>query len=234
MFFRKKKPVLEQYTNDLKTITKTIHKLENKLRRKRYFNDNLNLYILWYGSLVILLCQCLLYFYYHTTSFKINCLSIFISIIILYLLRLLLFKINEWSIKRYSLKLVSLKERHQLKINELKNETNFNMTNIIINRFSSGDSKAEDAIELIDDELKEKKLQLENLEKNLRLLESQKDKLSEDKWFDKVISTLAGGNDINNMFVPEVCKKCGCFNGVFKLANREVHWVCPDCKFENK
>lgn len=142
------------------------------------------------------------------------------------------YRVDQWMRDRQSVKLGKLRALHQKKLEKLKEETNYHATNSIIQRFSQGEDQSEDAMLLMDEELQDKYKELHNLKEELahfRQDDRLKDKHERDKWFDKVISAVAGGDTVNGMFLPVVCPKCKGQTGLYHLGNRAFRYVCPLC-----
>ena len=236
---RDRRTVVQRYTQDLSEITGEIHSLEKKLMRSQATANHIQSQLTMYGlSLTVLVAA-----YVYATGIlprltRVNAVACaFLGCVVLLI-------VVKWTASQLSgryeryqqRKLSKLKAVHQKKLNELKKETNFHETNSIIQRFSSGDDQTDDAMILIDDELKDKYTELQTLKTELELVKQKNDKTGLDKaekdvWFDKVIGVLAGGNDLGNLPTPVVCPNCKKHAGAYRIAGKPMLYVCPYCQF---
>lgn len=242
LLFRDKRTVVQRYTQDLSQITSDIHILEKNLQRGQLTNDSIQSSLSKYGIAIIVLILSYLYvnptkwFSNWTQSIRLSVVCV-IGIVVLILIKWISSYLHgKYQSYQYK-KLNKLKGIHQKKLNELKKETNFHETNSIIQRFSSGEDQSEDAMILIDDELKDKYVELTNLKKELEMLKQKDDnkKLNRDEkdvWFDKVIGVLAGGNDLDNLPKPIICPNCQKHSGVYRILGKPILYICPYCQFK--
>lgn len=242
LLFRDKRTVVQRYTQDLSQITSDIHILEKNLQRGQLTNDSIQSSLSKYGIAIIVLILSYLYvnptkwFSNWTQSVRLSVVCV-IGIVVLILIKWISSYLHgKYQSYQYK-KLNKLKGIHQKKLNELKKETNFHETNSIIQRFSSGEDHSEDAMILIDDELKDKYVELTNLKKELEMLKQKDDnkKLNRDEkdvWFDKVIGVLAGGNDLDNLPKPIICPNCQKHSGAYRILGKPILYICPYCQFK--
>lgn len=242
LFFRDKRTVVQRYTQDLSQITSDIHILEKNLQSGQLTNDSIQSSLTKYGLSIIVLILSYVYvnptkcFRNWTPAIRLSVVSV-IGIIILILIKWISsYLYGKYQSYQYK-KLNKLKGIHQKKLNELKKETNFHETNSIIQRFSSGEDQSEDAMILIDEELKDKYVELTNLKKELEMLKQKDDdqKLNKDEkdvWFDKVIGVLAGGNDLDNLPKPIICPNCQKHSGAYRILGKPILYICPYCQFK--
>lgn len=226
-----KKTLVQKYTDDLSHITSQIHELDGKLKRSQVSMDNLQSQLTYYGSGLIISLFAFLYWEYNGNWFVVFT-GFVIGVFVTALSKWSAYKVYQWIRERQSLKLGKLRAVHQEKLEKLKEETNYHATNSIIQRFSQGEDQSEDAMLLMDEELKSKYEELNVLKDELaqfRQNDSLKDKQERDKWFDKVINALAGGDNINGMSRPIVCNKCKRQTGAYRMGNRPLQFVCPFC-----
>ncbi|KAG0668644.1 hypothetical protein C6P45_004543 [Maudiozyma exigua] len=242
LLFRDKRTVVQRYTQDLSQITSDIHILEKNLQRGQLTNDSIQSSLSKYGIAIIVLILSYLYvnptkcFSNWTQSIRLSVVCV-IGIVVLILIKWISsYLYGKYQSYQYK-KLNKLKGIHQKKLNELKKETNFHETNSIIQRFSSGEDQSEDAMILIDEELKDKYVELTNLKKELEMLKQKDDnkKLNRDEkdvWFDKVIGVLAGGNDLDNLPKPIICPNCQKHSGAYRILGKPILYICPYCQFK--
>lgn len=226
-----KKTLVQRYTDDLSQITTQIHELDGKLNRSQKTMDKLQSYLTYYGVAYLI---CVLAYLYWTTKGKWVLLAVgmIVCVLLLGLIKYSAYRTYLWFRSRQSRKLGKLRALHQKKLEKLKEETNYHATNSIIQRFSQGEDHSEDALLLMDEELKNKYKELSNLKEELaqfRQDDRLKDKKERDKWFDKVINAVAGGDSVSGMFLPIVCPKCKGQTGLYHLGNRAFKYVCPLC-----
>lgn len=226
-----KKTLVQKYTDDLSHITSQIHELDGKLKRSQVSMDDLQSQLTYYGSGLIISVFAFLYWKYNGNWFIVIT-GFVISIFFTALSKWSAYKVYQWIRERQSRKLGKLRAIHQEKLEKLKEETNYHATNSIIQRFSQGEDQSEDAMQLMDEELKSKYEELNNLKDELaqfRQNDSLKDKQERDKWFDKVINALAGGDNVNGVPRPIVCNNCKRQSGAYHLGNRPLQYICPFC-----
>ncbi|AET39946.1 Lnp1p Ecym_5172 [Eremothecium cymbalariae DBVPG len=227
--------VINRYTKDLAAITTTIHDLQRGLTRN---DDLLKLWqrgLIFYGSTIIVIGLGIVYAKFF--DIKAVVISLVLSLFVMLVLKRALTQLFQYQRSRIINKLNKARVLHQEKLEELKKETNFYSTNSLIQRFSSGQNQAEDALTLMDEEVKSKYEELRGLQKELKKLKTQvkgksakETKEQTDKWFDKVLGVLAG-DDISteNRVVPLICKKCEQHTGCYILQNTSWKYVCPNC-----
>ncbi|GMM54661.1 Lnp1 protein [Maudiozyma humilis] len=236
---RDRRTVVQRYTQDLSQITGEIHSLEKKLTRSQATAGRIQSQLTTYGLALTALAAA----YVYASDFlpgltRIN------AVAVAFLASVVLLIVVKWTaaqvygrFERYQQrKLSKLKAVHQKKLNELKKETNFHETSSIIQRFSSGDDQSDDALILIDDELKDKYTELQKLKSELEVVKQKNDKSGlgkdeKDVWFDRVIGVLAGGNDLENLPHPVVCPNCKKHAGAYRIAGKPLLYVCPYCEF---
>ncbi|CCC67187.1 hypothetical protein NCAS_0A06290 [Naumovozyma castellii] len=230
------KNLVQKYTQDLSEITSQIHELERTLQSRQQLLNSFQSYLTYYGSSIIV---CLVaYFYWSQTLMQVRSITWFIlSLGLLVGIKLMSYKVDTWLRGRQQRRLSKLRAVHQQKLDKLKQDTNFHETNSIIQRFSSGANQSEDAMTLMDEELKLKYDELNNLKNELHQLQlengkdaqNEKSKKKNDIWFDKVIGVLAGGNDLSNIPKPVICSNCKRHAGSYRLINKPLQYVCPFC-----
>lgn len=143
---------------------------------------------------------------------------------------------------KYESRIAALRSLHQEKMEELKQKTNFYYTNSLIQRFSSGESGSDDLMLLIDDEVKSKQEQLEKLKAELdRLREDEQlksqseDVEAREKWFDKALGLLAGGDDVKNLqssISLIVCPQCKESRGCYSAVGVPFTYICTNCGYK--
>lgn len=130
-----------------------------------------------------------------------------------------------------------LKSQHESKIEELKNKTNFQSTQALLNRFTDGN----DLNAQLDEELLAKQQQLEEIKK-LSLegnneaqrfnAYSQAGSSGKRHWYDSIIDTVVGADELspNNRFAL-ICINCSSHNGLAPpgMKPEYVKYICPRC-----
>lgn len=226
-----KRTLVQRYTDELSQITAQIHELDRKLKKRQVTMDNLQSHLTYYGSGIT--ASVFAYLYWKCEgSWLMPSMGVIGCIVLLTVIKYGAYRVDQWVRDRQSIKLGKLRALHQKKLERLKEETNYHATNSIIQRFSQGEDQSEDAMVLMDEELKNKYKELHNLKDELahfRQDDRLKDKHERDKWFDKVINAVAGGDTVNGMFLPVVCPKCKGQTGLYHLGNRSFKYVCPFC-----
>lgn len=226
-----KKTLVQRYTDDLSQITTEIHELDRKLRTSQQVMDYLQSELTYYGSGLTISVFAYSYWRWDGNWFGLAA-SVAASLVLLVLIKYTAYKAGQWNRNRQSRKLAKLRASHQEKLERLKEETNYHATSSIIQRFSQGEDQSEDAMILMDEELRNKYKELSQLKEELAHFKQDdrlQDKKERDKWFDKVINALAGGDTVNKMFLPIICPECKVQTGVYHLGNLAFKYVCPQC-----
>lgn len=232
---KSKDHIITKYTKDLAAITARIHYLESKLKRNHELLDIWKHRINIYALSILVLVVSSVYFSYQN-SIK-AFLTLLIGIFIIVGFRCLLIKTVKYRGERLSEKLSKALASHQDKLEELKRETNFYSTSSIIQRFTSGETKSNDALTLMDEELGSKYNELNNLKQELAQLKhdsfgksSSVAKEETDKWFDKLINILSGGDIVEDSRMQLiVCKACKKNAGCYAFVNILWKYTCPHC-----
>ncbi|CAR26382.1 hypothetical protein ZYGR_0H01900 [Zygosaccharomyces rouxii] len=223
----KRKTLVEKYTEELTDITSQIHQLDQKLKSSQEASDKLQSQLNYYGLATAALVLGYMHMIYHSVL-PYSIASAIATLALAGLIKSLASKIDQWQRERQSRRLNRLRASHQQKLNKLKEETNFHATNSVIQRFSQGEDQTEDAMLLMDDEIVKKYQELKNLQEELnqfRKTGNSKDKQERDKWFDKVLNVLAGG-DIPR---PIVCTQCHKHSGAYTVGDGPLVYICPLC-----
>lgn len=226
-----KRTLVQRYTDELSQITTQIHELDNKLKRRQITMDHLQSHLTYYGSGITASVFAYLYWKYDG-NWLLLAMGLLGCIVLLAIVKYSAHRVDQWLRGRQSAKLGKLRAVHQKKLEKLKEETNYHATNSIIQRFSQGEDQSEDAMILMDEELKDKYKELHTLKEELaqfRQDDRLKDEHERNKWFDKVINAVAGGDTVNGMFLPVICSNCKRQTGLYHLGNRAFKYVCPVC-----
>ena len=248
-----KKSLAQKYTEDLSEITLQINALDKALKSNESALRNLQSSLTYYGiSLSILVVSICTVFHVPSTTSVLLCIiaSGVPCIVLLILVKLLTNTVYSRYNQRQYKKLGKLRAAHQKKLNKLKEETHYNETNSIIQRFSSGDDQSQDALLLLDEELSEKYKELNNLKLELEELKKQSlrgrdssginnsdrdendgEDGAREAWFDKVIGLLAGGNEITHLPRLIVCPRCHRHAGCYRMIGQPINYSCPFCSF---
>lgn len=232
MWFRrgKQKTLVERYTEELTSITSQIHRLDQKLKSSQQASDKLQWQLGLYGAISAVAISAYVHWYY-ASVWLYPLASAGATIFFVILAKGVAARIDQWTRERQARQLDSLRALHQQKLNKLKEETNFHATNSVIQRFSQGEDQSDDAMLLMDEEINKKYHELKDLQEELNQFRKpggSKDKQERDKWFDKVLNVLAGG-DIPR---PIICKKCQRQSGAYRVGNEPLAYICPLCGWQ--
>lgn len=228
---KNKKTLVERYTEELSQITGQIHDLELRLKRGQDSMDTFQYQLLYYGTALTVLVVSAIYWYYPTDKVFL-CIGFGSSCMVVLFSKMMAYRMNDWLRSRQTKQLASLRSQHQKKLEKLKEETNFHATSSIIQRFSSGENHSEDAMVILDEELNNKYKEVQSLTEELDKLRHDEllgDKGERDKWFDKVVGVLAGGDNINSIPRPVICGNCKKHTGAYRLGKVPLNYVCPSC-----
>ncbi|CCF56982.1 hypothetical protein KAFR_0B06850 [Kazachstania africana CBS 2517] len=228
------KNIVEKYTEDLSQITAEIHNLDKVLQRREKNLASLQSKINYYGLAIGIFILSYVHWYSFGNILYVS-LAALIYVGFLVFIKWITYRIWHLLTTQKTKKLSKLKAIHAKKLNQLKTETRFNETNSIIKRFTSGNDENDDQMLLLDEELVNKQNQLTLLKEELSKLQNS-NKVEKDAWFDKVLNVIAGGNEQNNVIKPIICEKCQKHTGAYKLANKSLTYICPQCnwKYESK
>ncbi|CAI5058446.1 BEM_collapsed_G0026600.mRNA.1.CDS.1 [Saccharomyces cerevisiae] len=235
---RNDKDFVTKYTADLSQITSQIHHLDVALKKSQSILSQWQSNLTFYGIAFTVLALSYTYWEYHGYR------PYLVVTALLCIGSLILFK---WALtKLYAFynnnrlrKLAKLRAIHQKKLEKLKEETHYNATSSIIQRFSSGEDQNDDAMVLLDDELNAKYQELNNLKTELEKFKKESHvkglkKEDSDAWFDKIISVLAGGNELDSTsslspFKKIICPQCHWKSNCYRLASKPIIFICPHC-----
>lgn len=232
MFWFSRKSLVQRYTADLSQITQQIHELDKSIKNGQARVGKLQGQITYLGITATMVIIAYVHLEYRNTLVSGG--SGIGSIAVLVLLKWLVYRLYA-KYHQYKLrKIAHLRGVHQKKLDKLKEETNFNATHSIIQRFSSGETQSEDAVILMDEEISKKYNELNDLQKQLTELKQNESKLKDPKerdvWFDKVLGVLSGGDEMAPR--PIICPQCKEHTGAYRLVNRPLKYVCPNCSFK--
>ncbi|GCE97339.1 hypothetical protein ZYGM_004894 [Zygosaccharomyces mellis] len=223
----RKKTLVERYTEELTNVTSQIHQLDRKLKSSQEASDKLQSQLSYYGLATSILVLSYMHWIYQSVL-PYSIASTLATLVLTGLIKNIASRTSQWQRGRQTRKLSRLRASHQQKLNKLKDETNFHATNSIIQRFSQGEDQTEDAMLLMDEEIGKKYHELKKLQEELnqfRQTDNSKDQRERDKWFDKVLNVLAGG-DIPR---PIVCTQCHKHSGAYCVGNAPLAYICPLC-----
>ncbi|KAL3229158.1 hypothetical protein RNJ44_02245 [Nakaseomyces bracarensis] len=232
MLWFSKKSLVQRYTADLSQITQQIHELDKSIKNRQAKVDRLQGQITYLGITATMVVMAYVHLEYG--NMLLSCGSgvgsIFVLVLFKWFMYRLYAKYHQYKLRR----LARLRGEHQKKLDKLKEETNFNATHSIIQRFSSGETQSEDAVILMDEEISKKYGELNELQKQLTELKQNEAKLKDPKerdvWFDKVLGVLSGGDEMAPR--PIICPQCSEHTGAYRLVNRPLRYVCPNCSFK--
>lgn len=224
--------LIKQYTQDLATITSKIHQLDQLLKRKDATKARWHRRCNLHGTSALALVNAIFYVQLEDKHFIL--ISIIVSIVMFILLKWTLNRWFEFSTQRTVSRLTRLRAQHQEKLEALKQKTHFYSTNSLIQRFSSGEHQAEDAMTLMDEEMKTKYEELGALQKELESFQKHENtedsQAQREKWFDKVLDVISGGDlKLESQVKPTVCGSCGKHTGSYSIAGTRLQYVCPLC-----
>lgn len=224
--------LIKRYTQQLATITSKIHQLDVALKKKDATRSKWQGYMNLYGSSALAVFTAASYLRLSDKHFILAILVASVAAFVL--LKWTLNKWFEYSAQRTVRKLDKLRAEHQDKLEALKQKTHFYSTNSLIQRFSSGEHQAEDAVTLMDEEVRSKHEELSKLQRELEGFKShentQESQVQREKWFDKVLDVISGGDlKLNSQMKPIVCSECGKHAGSYSIGGTQLHYVCPFC-----
>lgn len=233
------KSVVQKYNKDLSSITNKIHDYEASLKgvdtKRKRVSSAVTYYYLTILTVVVA-------YVYVKSSTAAAVLSVIIGLLVLIGIRLVIKRVYQMLSNKYESRIAALRSLHQEKMEELKQKTNFYYTNSLIQRFSSGESGSDDLVLLIDDEVKSKQEQLEKLKAELdRLREDEQlksqseDVEAREKWFDKALGLLAGGDDVKNLqssISLIVCPQCKESRGCYSAVGVPFTYICTNCGYK--
>lgn len=131
-----------------------------------------------------------------------------------------------------------LRERHELKIEQLKEATNFEATHLLLRKFGDGedyDMMVEEEKQLVQQQqqrLEELRRQQERGEFDVGAASAAKHRTWSDRLMDMVLGDDA--NDPLNRYAL-ICARCKAHNGLAPPGKTppEIEYVCPLCGFRN-
>lgn len=228
------------FEKELANISSKISKNQRSIGSFKYQERQSKSFIIIYGSLSYLFI--LLYFLiknglqlnlYHQKEIA---LIIGTPILLILATKTIIFYYAK-RISRLESHIEHLKSQHESKIEELKNKTNFQSTQALLNRFTDGN----DLNAQLDEELLAKQQQLEEIKK-LSLegnneaqrfnAYSQAGSSAKRHWYDSIIDTVVGADELspNNRFAL-ICINCSSHNGLAPpgMKPEYVKYICPRC-----
>lgn len=228
------------FEKELANISSKISKNQRSIGSFKYQERQSKSFIIIYGSLSYLFI--LLYFLIKNglqlNSYHQNEIALIIGTPILLVLatKTIIFYYAK-RISRLESHVEHLKSQHESKIEELKNKTNFQSTQALLNRFTDGN----DLNAQLDEELLAKQQQLEEIKK-LSLegnneaqrfnAYSQAGSSGKRHWYDSIIDTVVGADELspNNRFAL-ICINCSSHNGLAPpgMKPEYVKYICPRC-----
>lgn len=203
---------IDQYRNKLSRLSLEIRQTESKLQQVgglRGFKVLLNKHVL------VILVGLVTYCYRYGAAYQ----SVGGVVALLVVLQLCWYKLLQWYGTRLQRKLNRLQDLHERTVEQLKQDTKFQETSALLQRFQQG----EDALLVIDDEIKAREEKLLQLKQEIAQCDTKEEK---DKWFDKVIGVMAGGNDL---LIKCKCTECGSFRGLYRYVNEPIQYQCFQC-----
>ncbi|SCU92426.1 LAFA_0F10374g1_1 [Lachancea sp. 'fantastica'] len=226
--------LIKQYTQDLARITSQIHELDKRLKQKDAGKSLWHKRFYLHGSGILALLNAVLYAQLNDKHFVIA--SLIMSVVIIIALKSGVDRWYDFSRQRTMRKVERLRAQHQEKLETLKQKTHFYSTNSLIKRFSSGQQEEEDAVTLMDEEMKTKYEELSKLKRELADFQKQgnphESEAQRDKWFDKVLDVISGGEmKTDSQLKPVVCQKCKKHAGSYTVPGAALQYVCPLCNW---
>ncbi|SCV01654.1 LAME_0G17634g1_1 [Lachancea meyersii CBS 8951] len=226
--------LIKQYTQDLARITSQIHQLDMSLKQKDVGKSKWHKRCYIHGSGLLALFNAVLYVQLADKHFIIA--SLVVSLIVFLALKWGIDKWYEFFTQRTLRKVERLRAQHQEKLEALKQKTHFYSTNSLIKRFSSGQHQEEDAMTLMDEEMKSKYEELTKLKRELADFQkqgnSQESQVQRDKWFDKVLDIISGGDvKLESQLKPVICGNCKRHAGSYTVSGMRLQYVCPLCNW---
>ncbi|CCK72884.1 Lnp1p KNAG_0M00310 [Huiozyma naganishii CBS 8797] len=227
--FGSRKGVVQRYTEDLVRIAAQIEDVEQQLKSLDRRVSRWRRSVSSYGASLTALYASYMY-YTSGAQWMLALAALLAGTLVLVLYNLGMRSGAGW-IRSYKMRrLAQLRGKHESTVDKLKEETQFNATSSLLQRFQNGD----DALQVVDTELSLKYDELQQLKDELTQLQTGKQQATKeqnDVWFDKVIGLLAGGNDVQGMPHIEkvVCPECDRFAGLYRLPKGDWQYMCPFC-----
>lgn len=228
---KRKTNIILSYTEELNKLSIQIKSIEKKLNDRRPYIRYFHLY-----GLPLLLS--LTYYYIHKYVYRsteysqgnLSCWTIYIiiTVIIYCVIIYILLKLISWERKYYTDKLSKLRSQYDDTLNQFKEDTQFNESISMLQRFNGGI----DQMELVNEELKGKYEELNKLRLEIDKLKHKSgssDNGDNTLWLDKIVGLMSGGDDI---LVKVLCPKCKKFNGLYRYVNEPIEYRCIDCGME--
>lgn len=235
---KRKDNIILSYTEDLNKLSIEINSIEKKLNEK-------SPYVRYFHFYVLPLLLSIIYYYVHRYSGRLTQFSrrnlnldlsgwiiyVVLTLVIYTTIIYILLKLKSWERKYRTNKLSKLHSQYDNTLNQFKEDTKFNESISMLQRFNGG----VDQIELVNEELKGKYEELDKLRLEIDKLKNKggdyyDNSNSNNKvWLDKIVGLMSGGNDI---LVKVLCPKCKKFNGLYRYVNEPIGYKCVDCDME--
>ena len=240
---RGKNDIILSYTEDLNKLSIEISSIEKKLNVKRP-------YIYYFHLYVLPLLLSVIYYYIYRYNCQKKRLSkgnlsldlsgwiiyIVVILIIYVIIIYILLKLKSWERQYCTNRLSKLRSEYDDTLNQFKEDTKFNESISMLQRFNGG----VDQIELVNEELKGKyeelnelRLEIDKLRKKGGEYHGDDDDKNNNKnnkiWLDKIVGLMSGGDDV---LVKVLCPKCKKFNGLYRYVNEPIEYKCVDCDMQ--
>ncbi|KAL6946939.1 hypothetical protein ACO0QE_001795 [Hanseniaspora vineae] len=237
-----RKDDLTRYSVQLSKLTEKIEQTNKKLDKNNKQNHYYKLFVL--SIISILISSAIQWAVPHFLTSKIKIVLNLVTLVWPFVYYKFLQVRHNVLLKR----LTVLRERHNATLEELKNKTSFYNTAAIINRYSAGQYGDQDEAKILDQEVLQKQEQLNEIRKELQE-NSKQSKEETDKWFDKCLNALAGGDTLggplphtstgnldpinSQTMVRIICPQCQYDSGMYKLKDdNSCVFSCPHCSFK--
>lgn len=224
---------LSQISSKIATNERNLNKFTNNVNRTKKF-------ILRNGLLIYLsgVAYMLLNMRFDFSRLDLTKEIIFIvafPVLLLLINRVVLVKLFNFRKNKYELELESLKLKHEEKIEELKQKTNFQSTRSLLERFSDGHD--------INEEIELKKKELEELNRLSAAMAADQEKgkgqqgstNKKKNVLDFMVNSFIGSDDelSSGHRFALICQNCHNHNGLAPPGKVSIKYRCPVCGFFN-
>lgn len=236
-----RKDDLTRYSVQLSKLTEKIDQTNKKLAKNNKHNHYYKLFI--FSIISILLSSAIQWAVPYLLSSKMKMVLNFVTLVWPFIYYKFLQVRHNVLLKR----LTVLREKHNTTLEDLKNKTSFYNTAAIINRYSAGQYGDQDEAKILDQEVLQKQEQLNEIRKELQE-NSKQSKEETDKWFDKCLNALAGGDTLvgplphqnagnldpinSQTMIRIICPQCQYDSGMYRVKDDPMCvFNCPHCAF---
>ncbi|ODV86408.1 hypothetical protein CANARDRAFT_6883 [[Candida] arabinofermentans NRRL YB-2248] len=223
----------DKFEKELKKITTDLSKTERRIKELKK-NGSSNKWMVT-TSLVVLYLSFVTYIYFIQKTHVVTKQLIHIGVcpVLIFILHRTIGGTYSYFIRRSELKLERVKDLHSLKMEELKEATNFHKTNELLSRFSNGEDLEE--LQKQADEINAKKQEYLNIiNKGGKLPNANSENSS--KVVDSVLGWVIGQDELSSETrYALICTNCYQHNGLAPPGTQPkfVKYICPKCGVTN-